>query len=503
MKVRELFQGLEAIISGDDVDVAMLVCDSRKVARGCLFAALVGTRTDGHEHVAAAIEGGAVAVLCEREVDVGSATRIQVPNARRAFAVAAGHFFGDPAAALRMVGVTGTSGKTTSVYLVESILSAHGDRPAVIGTLGTRFAGVEQQTGLTTPESVDLVAMLAEMRRAGATAVAMEVSSHALAQERVAGVSFDVGVFTNLTHDHLDYHGDLESYFAAKCRLFDERLKPAGFAVLNLDDKRVRSLSQRLPRERTIGFSLSPMSALATLRVRELRLDATGIALQLGFQGSELAVRSPLIGRFNAANVVGAVAVALALGVPTSAIVAGVAAMKRVPGRLERIVSPDGPLVLVDYAHKPDALEKALVAVRELGRGRVICVFGCGGDRDREKRPVMGEVSAKLADWTILTTDNPRTEDPGLILAAIETGCRRGGASPSARPQKGGYYVEADRAVAIRLAIRAARPGDVVLIAGKGHETYQLVGDRKLQFDDREHSREALNVAGFETEEKA
>jgi UDP-N-acetylmuramoyl-L-alanyl-D-glutamate--2,6-diaminopimelate ligase len=500
VKIRELFQGLEAAITGVDVDVGALVCDSRKVSAGCLFAALVGARADGHDHVAAAIAAGASAVLVERSVEVEQATSVVVKSSRLALAQAARRFYGDPSADLKMVGVTGTSGKTTTVHLLESIFAAADERPAIIGTLGTRFAGQARETGLTTPESVDLVAMLAEMRGQGATAVAMEVSSHALQQERVAGLSFDVGIFTNLTHDHLDYHGTMEAYFAAKSRLIDERLKPGGFAVLNLEDPRVRTLMTRLPRERTIGFSLSTGVAGAALEVTSARIGGGGIELALRFCGQAFTVSSQLIGRFNAANILAAIAAGLALGMSPAAIAAGVAAMKRVPGRLDRVTSSDGPLVLVDYAHKPDALSKALETLRELGRGRVFCVFGCGGDRDQQKRPVMGEVAVRLADWSVLTSDNPRSEDPGLILAAIEAGCRRAGATRSESPKSRTYHVEPDRALAIALAVKAAKAGDIVLIAGKGHESYQIVGSTKQPFDDYAQGRLALNAAGFRTE---
>ncbi|MBI5511901.1 MAG: UDP-N-acetylmuramoyl-L-alanyl-D-glutamate--2,6-diaminopimelate ligase [Deltaproteobacteria bacterium] len=497
MKVRELTQGIEAVVTGPDVEVRSLAYDSRRVEPGALFAALVGVQADGHAHVPAAIAKGAVAVLCERPVDVGSATTIAVPNSRQSLAQIGRRFFADPAAAMQTVGVTGTNGKTTTVHLLESVLAAAGMRPGIIGTLGTRFAGNDAATGMTTPESVDLLRLLAAMRDAGVRAVAMEVSSHALAQERVAGVDFDVGIFTNLTHDHLDYHGDLERYFAAKARLFTERLKADGAAVLNLDDPKVASLAGGLPADQVLGFSLAN-NAAASVRVTNLRLSADGIDVDVRCRGVPLSIHSPLVGRFNAANVVGAVAAAVALKIPAAAIRDGVAALARVPGRLDRVPAAGGPVVLVDYAHTPDALAKALATVRELCRGRLICVFGCGGDRDPHKRPVMGETAARLADWTVVTSDNPRSEAPQAILAAIVAGCDRAGAATSDRVETRGYLVEADRAKAIERGGGAARPGDVVLIAGKGHETYQQVGTTKRPFDDRVHAARALAAAGYQ-----
>ena len=487
VKVSDLFAGQQAYITGADVDVTGLIYDSRRVRPGALFAALVGARFDGHDHVAKAIDGGAVAVLCEKDVEVGDATLVLTPNTRLALARAAQAFFGDPAARMSMVGITGTNGKTTIVHLIEAILRAAGKKVGVIGTLGTRFAGHEQVVGLTTPESVDLVAMLAEMVNCGVQAVAMEVSSHALAQERAAGVDFNVAVFTNLTHDHLDYHGDADSYFAAKARLFRERLTTGGSAVLNLDDTRVASLVGSLPAARVIGFSLEePATEIAAVWPRTLHLDRSGFRARLQTPIGELEISSPLLGRFNVQNVLAAVAVAVALEVESAAVAKGLAEVGQVPGRLEPVLAAGGPLVLVDYAHTPDALIKVLDAVREITDGRLICVFGCGGDRDPGKRPSMGRVVAERADWAVLTTDNPRSEDPRAIIADIEPGLA---GSP--------HHVEVDRAVAIAVAVSQARANDVVVIAGKGHETYQIVGSQSRPFDDRAHARTALAAAGF------
>ena len=501
MRLSELFAGEAVEMSGGDPEIAALVSDSRRVTRQSLFAALPGARADGHEHIGAAVEKGAAAVLCERPVPTLKAARILASNSRLALAHAARRFYGDPAARLLMVGITGTNGKTTTVHLLESILAAAGQKPGIIGTLGTRYAGHEEETGLTTPDSISLVALLDRMASAGITAVAMEVSSHSLAQERVAGVSYDAAIFSNLTHDHLDYHGTLDAYFAAKARLFDERLKPNGAAALNLDDPRVRALAARLEPERLFGFTVdNPNDELARIKVEHLTLGPAGADLEVHTPAGTLRLHSPLVGRFNVANVMAAVAAAVGLGLPLEAIRRGAEALKAVPGRLERVSGNGAPLVLVDYSHTPDALAKALAAVREVTSGRLFCLFGCGGDRDPLKRPVMAQVANRGADWSVLTNDNPRSEEPQAIAAGIEQGFVTAGASRSREPRANSYWVELDRAAAIRLVVSAARPGDAVLLAGKGHETYQIVGAEKRPFDDRAHGRAALEAAGFSAE---
>lgn len=487
MKLSELFAGQDVRIEGADVDASALVYDSRKLVPGALFAALRGSKRDGHELAAAAVTAGATSVLCERPVDVGAATRVLAHDSRRALALCAKRFFGAPSDHLTMVGVTGTNGKTTTTHLVQAILAAAGETTGLIGTLGIELGGRTVETGMTTPESVDLLAILADMLRQGARAVAMEVSSHALAQERVAGVDYDVGVFTNLTHDHLDYHGTLDAYFEAKARLMRERSKRGGHAVLNFDDPRVRALGD----ERAWTFSARGAAA-ARVRAEAVRLSLEGTSMTVAAPGLAFEIASPLVGRFNVENLLAAVSAALALGISPEVIARGVAGMCAVPGRLERVSGAGEPLVVVDYAHTPDALEKALTTLREVARGRLVCVFGCGGDRDPHKRGPMGEVAARHADLAVVTSDNPRTEDPRHIVEAIEAGLRGAGARPSAGADTDGYLVELDRAAAIELAVGQSRPGDVVLIAGKGHETYQIVGEVKRPFDDREVARAAL-----------
>ncbi len=486
VSVRTLFAGLDAAIEGEDVEVCALTCDSRQVTAGACFASLPGARADGHAFVAQAIERGAASILCERPVACEGATRVLVEDARYALAQVARRFFGDPSQAMCMVGVTGTNGKTTTTRILQAIFLADNRPAGVIGTLGAHFDGSEIATGLTTPESVDLLRLLCGMRDGGAVAVAMEVSSHALVQHRVAGVDFDVGVFLNLTHDHLDYHGNMEAYFAAKARLFRERLKAGGRAVVNVDDP----FAHRLLGPDAVGFSVNGDSA-ARVRLVDARIGASATELRVATPRGELQVSSPLLGRFNVENLLAAIAVAEALELPQQAIKAGLLALPQVPGRLQPVREPGAPLVLVDYAHTPDALTKVLAVARELCAGRLICVFGCGGDRDPNKRAPMGEAAARLADALIITNDNPRSEDPAAIAEAIEHGVVAAGCKPAPTGERG-YSILLDRARAIAAAVELAEPEDVVVVAGKGHETYQIVGANKYHFDDCEQARIAL-----------
>jgi UDP-N-acetylmuramoyl-L-alanyl-D-glutamate--2,6-diaminopimelate ligase len=459
-----------AWLDDGDSEVAEVAYRTDDVRPGSLFFAAPGTRIDGHRFVAEAAERGAVAALVERPVDA-PLTRVQVPSVRRAMGPVAAELFGHPARRLRLAGITGTNGKTTTTYLLESIFTAAGLVPGVIGTTGVRSAGAAIPLARTTPEAPDLHRLLFRMAGEGVQAVAMEVSSHGLEQHRVGGVRFDVAAFTNLSQDHLDYHGNLEAYLAAKALLFTEEL--AARAVINVDDPAGRSLAGRIP---TLSFGLEPG---ADLRAEDVRITSEGVA----FTVDGLEVTSRLRGRFSVYNALGAFAAARALGLDDDAIVAGIAALSGVPGRIEPIEAGQDFLVLVDYAHTPDSVENVLAAARPLTRGRLIVVIGCGGDRDRGKRPLMGEAATRAADLTVVTSDNPRSEDPDAIIAEIVPGARRGG---------GEFVVDADRRLAIRLALRAAAPGDVVVIAGKGHESGQEFADRTVPFDDRTVAREEL-----------
>jgi UDP-N-acetylmuramoyl-L-alanyl-D-glutamate--2,6-diaminopimelate ligase len=412
-----------------------------------------------------------------------------VLHTRHALAEAARTFFGDPASRLQLVGITGTNGKTTTAFLLHSILQAAGMRPGLFGTVEYRVGGRTLPAVHTTPESVDLLSYFVELVAAGGRAAIMEVSSHALAQERVWGIHFLAAVFTNLTRDHLDYHKDFEHYFAAKRRLFEGvGAPPPELSVLNLDDPWSGRLLE-LPQKRYVTYGIS---SDADVKVRNFTQSLTGVRATLMTPHGKLEIESPLIGRANLENILAAVATAEALGVPEETIRQGIADLKSVPGRFERVSEGQPFLVVVDYAHTDDALRNVLKTARELTRNRLIVVFGCGGDRDRAKRPLMGEAAGSLSDLAVLTSDNPRTEDPIRIMSDAIVGLQRAN-----KP----YLTEVDRRVAIRKALAEAGDGDVVLIAGKGHETYQVLKDEIIPFDDRDVARQVLHEMGRGREE--
>jgi UDP-N-acetylmuramoyl-L-alanyl-D-glutamate--2,6-diaminopimelate ligase len=488
MKLAQLLQTVpEAEINADpELEIHSLAYDSRRVSPGALFFAIQGEKTDGHRFIPQALASGAVAVVSERAAppDHGSGW-IRVPKIRRALSEASRTFYGKPDTRLLLVGITGTNGKTTTSYLVESILAAAGIPSGLFGTIEYRVAGRRIAAANTTPESLDLAAYLAEVLNAAGRAAVMEVSSHALAQERVWGFGFRVAVFTNLTQDHLDYHGTMENYFAAKRRLFEGLgTGPPETAVINQDDPwGARLLSLSYPRLITYG-----MNSEAHVRVEQWAQGPGGIQATLITPRGQLLIDSPLVGRPNLANILASTAVAEALSLPVESIRAGIAALRSVPGRFERVEEGQPFLVVVDYAHTDDALRQVLETARGLARGRVIVVFGCGGDRDRTKRPVMGEVAGSLSDLAVLTSDNPRSEDPLVIMNDVMVGLQKAG-----KP----YVAEVDRQTAIRTALERARPGDVVVIAGKGHESYQILKDQTVPFDDRQVARGLLRDLGY------
>ena len=447
------------------VDVRTVTHDSRHVTPGTLFCCVPGASFDGHDFAAGAVADGAVALLCERRLDL-DVPQLVVPSVREAMGPIAAAVLGFPSDALRLVGITGTNGKTTVAHLVAAMAAAAGTSCGVIGTLtGAR----------TTPEAPELQAQLAAMRDAGGDLVAMEVSSHALDLHRVDGTRFRVAVFTNLSQDHLDHHGTMEAYFAAKARLFGPDL--CDLAVLNLDSPHGRLLADTAAVP-FVGYSLDD--------VDDLEVSADGSR----FRWRDRAVEVRLPGRFNVSNALAAATAAEAVGLPLDAIVEGLAAAALVDGRFERVEQGQPFLAAVDYAHTPDGLRQLLGAARELTDGRVIIVFGAGGDRDHGKRPQMGEAAGELADLVVLTTDNPRGEDPAAIIDAVQHGID----APT------DLRIEPDRATAIALAVAEAEPGDVVLVAGKGHETTQVVGDVVTPFDDRLVLRAALADAGWHGE---
>jgi UDP-N-acetylmuramoyl-L-alanyl-D-glutamate--2,6-diaminopimelate ligase len=494
MRLAELLTAItpEAITGTVDVEIAAIAYDSRHVPAGSLFCALRGSSVDGHRFIPQALAAGAVAFLVEDAAAVPAGVPcITVTDARLAMARLAAAFYGEPTAAVPLVGITGTNGKTTTTYLVEGIMEAAGIPTAVLGTISYRFRDRTIPAPHTTPESVDLQRTLRELVDAGAGGVVMEVSSHALDQHRVDGCRFRAGIFTNLTRDHLDYHGDMETYLQSKLRLFTELLPHAGgVGAVNLDD----SYGPRVAGATAcpvIGYGLATG---AQVTARDVVFSVDGIAATIVTPAGEFPLRSPLMGRFNLANILAAVAAGIALDLPLAAIAAGIAGHRRVPGRLERVENDQGVALLVDYAHTGDALENVLATLSEIRAGRIITVFGCGGDRDAGKRPVMGEIAARYSDLAVVTSDNPRTEDPLAIVAQIRAGIlplglREYTADELADdlPEKG-FVVVPDRRTAIRLAVRLALPGDIVLLAGKGHEDYQIIGTTKHHFDDREEA---------------
>ena len=446
---------------------------SADVRPGFLFFAVPGEHTDGHDHAAEAVGAGASVVLVERSLGTG-VTEVLVPSVREAMGPVAGSFYGRPSDAMVVIGVTGTNGKTTITYLLERVFGAAGIVPGMIGTTGVRIDGRVIGYDRTTPEAPDLQRLLAEMRDAGVGGVAMEVSSHGLDQHRVGGIRFSCAVFTNLSQDHLDYHGSLEAYFEAKARLFSPTMTER--AAVNHDSPEGRSLAGRVS---TLTFGLGEG---ADVRATDVRVGADG----LSFRVDGLDVHSRLRGAFNVSNCLGALAASRQVGIEGGDAAVGIAALPGVPGRMEPVECGQPFEVLVDYAHTPDSLENVLRAARPLaGEHRVIAVFGCGGDRDRGKRPLMGEAATRLADLSIVTSDNPRSEDPEAIVREIEAGARRGG---------GRYAVEVDRRAAIALALSEAEPGDVVVVAGKGHETGQEFATHTIPFDDRVVAREELEA---------
>ena len=497
MRLSKVIEGTGATgAAGSDPEIALVTGDSRAVVPGALFFALPGAKQDGHAFAAEAARRGAAAVVAEREVECAPALALRAPSARRAMAVAAMNFHGRPAEAMTLVGVTGTNGKTTVAYLVEACAREAGLLTAMLGTVTHRWPGGGRPASHTTPESTEVAATLATAREAGARLAVLEVSSHALAQERAAGLLFHAAGFTNLTRDHLDYHRDMESYYQAKRRLFVEHLRPGGTAVLNADDRSGARLAEELAAAGGATVWRYGVSA-GHLTAHGARFGLEGIAVRLETPAGPLDLRSPLVGAHNLENLLCAAGLALAAGLPLEAVGRALAACPGAPGRLERVTGR-GVSAFVDYAHTDDALARALAALAALGPRRLAVVFGCGGDRDRGKRPLMGEVAARGADLVVATSDNPRTERPEDILSEIVPGLERAGARrlsrDEARAGARGYAVVPDRREAIALALSAAQAGDAVLIAGKGHEDYQIVGAERRPFDDREEARRALGA---------
>jgi UDP-N-acetylmuramoyl-L-alanyl-D-glutamate--2,6-diaminopimelate ligase len=495
MTFQQLLDGAEVLSQSGNPSITAIDYDSRRVMKGSVFVAMRGEVSDGNKYIDAAIKAGAAAVVTDsatQEPRQGIGWAL-VSHGRRALARLAANFYKHPAEKLAITGVTGTNGKSTCAFLVESILSAANLKTALMGTIEYHVAGKVLPAPHTTPESLEINQMLAEALAHGATEAVMEVSSHALAQQRVFGVPFDVAVFTNLTRDHLDYHKTMEEYFAAKRILFEGcGTEPPRVAVLNVDDESGRSLSKvsKSKGSKVLTYGLSK----ADFRAEKIQITARGTRFDLVIPDSTIPVWSPLIGKVNVYNILAAAAVAYARACKEKAIVEGIASLARVPGRFERVDCGQPFSVVVDYAHTDDALKNLTALARDFvtqsgSAGKVITVFGCGGDRDRAKRPLMGEAAGRGSDFVVLTSDNPRSEDPRAIINDALVGLQRVGAR---------YTVEADRRAAIAAAVQHANPGDIVLLAGKGHEKVQVTSEGSIPFDDVEVAREVLSKAGYD-----
>ncbi len=496
----------QAFGAEEDPEIRSIHSDSRFVKPGGLFIAIKGFQSDGHDYISQAQEKGAAAVISERSM-VSDKRVVVVNSGRKAMASIAARFYGMPSEKLNLTGITGTNGKTTTTWILESILKKAGHVTGVIGTVNWRYGGNTHDNPVTTPESLDLQRMLKEMLDAGVTHVIMEVSSHGIDLHRVRNCSFDVAVFTNLSQDHLDYHKTLKRYFLCKKRLFTKLLTKGpkadrSVAVLNLDDERGNELAQSV-KTKQLSFSTRMP---ADVKSEDITQKISGISGRIRLPGTSFPISSGLTGRFNLENLLAAAGAAHALGIPNKTIQAGIKSCSGVPGRLERVALSSKRYIFVDYAHTPDALDSILNTLKPLAPERVITVFGCGGDRDRTKRSAMGSIAAALSNLAVITSDNPRSEKPSLIINDILQGV----AGVSNRRylareldngfEEDGFHVEPDRKKALRLAVTVSRPGDIILAAGKGHETYQILKDGTIDFDDAKVLEEAVLDLGFTKE---
>jgi len=474
MLLSELALSVKAQHTGRDEEILSIEYDSRKVKAGSLFCCIVGQLFDGHNFAASAVEKGAVALLVERELPI-DVPQVIVPDARRAMAEMAAAFYRYPQREMYMLGVTGTNGKTSTTYMVKAIAEQAGKKVGIIGTIRNMIGSESIHADRTTPESVDLFRLLRVMADAKVDIVVMEVSSHALEQGRVHGICFDVALFTNLTQDHLDYHKTFENYLQAKKILFANTKQ----AVINRDDP----YAERIMEDLTVPVTTFGVCDRSDLSASDIDITTSGVQFDLHTPSGDTRMNLPIPGLFSVFNAMGAVGMALAVGIGLPDIKAGLEGMTSVSGRLESVTSGLPYSVFVDYAHTPDALENVLKTVREFAKRRVICVFGCGGDRDRAKRPIMGEIAGRYSELAIVTSDNPRSEDPMAIIASIEDGVKRSGAK---------YVIIENRREAIDYALSVAERDDIILIAGKGHENYQEINGTRYHFDDKEIVMELL-----------
>ncbi|MDP3730488.1 MAG: UDP-N-acetylmuramoyl-L-alanyl-D-glutamate--2,6-diaminopimelate ligase [Candidatus Omnitrophota bacterium] len=486
MKLDRILEGVEFKPGSgtSDVEVDGLTCSSSGVRSGDMFVAFRGYTQNGYKYISEAIANGAAVILAEEDFNAGSSVKkIVVKDTRIAIPIIAANYYGHPSERLKVIGVTGTNGKTTITYIIENILKAAGEGAGVIGTINYRLKGKVLPAKNTTPGSLELQSMLAEMVRDGLRYAVMEVSSHSLDQRRVEGVSFDAAIFTNITSEHLDYHKTLEEYFKAKTKIFD-RLKEDGFAILNKDDLRVASLRSSIKRK-VISYGIKED---ALIMAEDIKLSLEGSGFVITTPEGALKINAKLIGMHNVSNILAAVAAAFALNIDLEAIKNGVEALTSVPGRLEPIDARQPYKIFVDYAHTEDALNKILILLKGVAKNKIITVFGCGGDRDKTKRPLMGRAACKFSDHVIITSDNPRFEDPVEIIGQIEDGVKWGYSN---------YDIVPDRGDALKKALDIASKGDIVVIAGKGHENYQIIKDKVLPFNDREVVLDILRKKGY------
>ncbi|MCK9274913.1 MAG: UDP-N-acetylmuramoyl-L-alanyl-D-glutamate--2,6-diaminopimelate ligase [Syntrophales bacterium] len=496
LKLSQIIKGMpDPVVEGDlSIEVQDISFDSRKCGSGSLFVAVQGLQYDGHSYIGDAIRSGALSVLCERKFERPcNVAAVRVQNSRRALSTAAKNFYGDPSGRLSLIGITGTNGKTTISYLVESILNKAGYKAGVIGTINSRLGNETFVTSHTTPEAPDLHKIFKEMEKRGARHVIMEVSSHAIDLNRIDDCKFSFGVFTNLSPEHLDYHVSMEQYFNVKKRFFTEILAGKNMIINSDNPWGIRLLEEF--KGSAVSFGIDSHS---DIRVKKYSVSIEGIEATIETPEGSLDISSTLTGKFNLSNITAAVAVSIALGIDKDFIEKGIADAGFVPGRLQKMSGPHEPAVFIDYAHTEDALRNVLETLRRFTRSRLITVFGCGGRRDRSKRPKMGMAAAELSDITVVTSDNPRTEDPGAIIREIEEGIGLTGISKidyfdnALAEIKKGYAIIPDRREAIKRAILSACSSDIVLIAGKGHEDYQIIGGSRFSFDDRIVAKEML-----------
>jgi len=481
MKLRKVLNGLEfkAPAPVEDVEILGLACDSRKASKGGMFVAARGYTENGLKYIKDAMACGAKVILAEEDFSAPiGILKILVKDTRSALPILAGNYFDHPSQNMKMIGVTGTNGKTTITYIIESILRASGEGTGVIGTVNYRFKDKVIPAKNTTPGPVELQSMLASMRDSGLNYAVMEVSSHALDQTRIEGIKFDAAIFTNITNEHLDYHKTIDGYFKAKIKIFD-KLKKSGSAVLNLDDDRVGSIKSSIKH----GVITYGINKKADVTAKDIKTSLSGSKFIAVTPKGDIDIKTHLIGMHNVSNILGSIAAAIAVGIDAKNIKKGIADLECVPGRLEPVEAGQKYKIFVDYAHTEDALNNVLSLLREVAKKSIVTVFGCGGNRDRQKRPLMGQAACKYSDRVIITSDNPRFEDPDKIIEEIEHGIKSVFSN---------YEIISDRRKAIARALGSASSGDIVIIAGKGHEDYQIVGDKVLPFDDRKIARGIL-----------